>query len=210
MLSKIKTAVKTTVFYDLLWEMWMFLALWEWYMRGKPDPPPPPVKQRTVKDYAERFNLTTLVETGTYLGDMLRATKNNFDRIFSIELNCELYKKAKNKFSKFSHIRIINGDSGKILPDLLRAIPGPCLFWLDAHKGNLDTPVTMELKSIFSHPASGHVILIDDARFFVGRNNYPAVEELKKLVRGYRPDWTMEIKHDIIRIHGNKSDVSNG
>ncbi|MFH1352731.1 MAG: hypothetical protein ABIH68_04055 [bacterium] len=207
MLSKIKKAIKSTVFYNLLWKMWMLLALWEWYLRGEPNPPPPPVKQNTVKEYAVHFNLSTLIETGTYLGDMIRATGNCFDRIFSVELNETLYEKAKKKFSKFSHIRIIKGNSSKVLPDLLRSISQPCLFWLDAHEGNKDTPVTMELKSIFSHSASGYVILIDDARFFVGRNNYPTIEELKEFVRNYHTDWVVEIKHDIIRIHPALQDI---
>jgi hypothetical protein len=48
-----------------------------------------------------------------------------------------------------------------------------------------------------------HVILIDDAREFVGTNGYPTIKELKKLVLTKRKDWSFIVKYDIIRIHKN-------
>lgn len=64
----------------------------------------PPVshfsKQKLLIEYAKRFNLSTLVETGTYLGDMLYALENNFKNFYSIELSKFYYKKALNRFKK--------------------------------------------------------------------------------------------------------------
>ncbi len=185
----------------------------DWKRRGKPVPPPPFVKQIAVEHYAKKFSLDTLVETGTYLGDMVEASKNTFRRIFSIELDTTLYNQARHRFSAFDHIVITQGDSGEVLPHVLAGISDPCLFWLDGHysagitaRGQLETPVMEELGCILDHPVADHVILIDDARLFVGQHDYPTIEELQKSIFEKRPGWFFEVKDDIIRIHKGDSE----
>lgn len=175
---------------------------------GKSARPPHLYKQKTVKEYAKAFSIRTFIETGTYEGDMVEATRKIFDKVYSIELDMTLYKNAKQRFSRFKNITIIQGDSGKVLPKLLKSIKFSCLFWLDAHysggitaKGELETPVIQELQSILNHSIKKHVILIDDAHCFVGQNNYPTVEELKKLVFNINPTLVLSVENDIIRIH---------
>jgi hypothetical protein len=167
------------------------------------------VKQRTVEKYARRFALNTLIETGTYLGEMVEATKDTFIRIFSIELDGTHYQRAKEWFSGDDHISIIQGDSGKVLPDVIAGITQPCLFWLDGHysegntaRGELNTPIIKELNHIFNHPVLGHVILIDDARCFIGQNEYPAIDELREMAFRRFPNCVFKVEDDIIRIYG--------
>jgi len=181
----------------------------DWEKEGIPIPPPPVVKQHTVKSYAEKYSLRILVETGTYLGEMVRAMKDAFDEIYSIEIDETLAGRARKKFSRYDHITILHGDSGELLERLLEGIRSPCLFWLDSHysggltgKGARETPVTEELNHILNHPVRNHVILIDDARCFTGENDYPRLEELRDRVLSMRPGWRFEVEHDIIRIHG--------
>jgi hypothetical protein len=211
--STFRNLLYRTFLYDRLRPLKQRIDLLVWYKRGRPTPPPSLIKQRTVMEYARRFSLETLVETGTYLGDMVYATRNSFTRIISIELDRKLYGRAKRRFSKFSHIVIEWGDSSTVLADLLGTINQPCLFWLDAHysggittKGLLETPVVQELELILDHHVLGHVVLIDDARSFVGRNHYPTIRDLRGFVIGRRPDWIFEVKGDIIRVHG-KTDI---
>lgn len=45
----------------------------------------------TVKAYGRAFELSTLVETGTYLGDMVEAQRRSFREVWSIELSPTLY-----------------------------------------------------------------------------------------------------------------------
>jgi hypothetical protein len=86
------------------------------------------------------------------------------------------------------------------------------LFWLDAHwsggstaKGTVDTPIVQELKCVVNHvKADKHIILIDDARCFTGKNDYPTLEFLKKYISGMFPDWIFEINDDIIRIYSGR------
>lgn len=180
-----------------------------WLAHGKPIPTPHFVKEEAVRYYAEKYALNTLVETGTYLGDMIFAMKDIFKKIVSIELSSELYLQAKSKFWKMFNVEIIQGDSGKVFPAILPQIEEPCLFWLDGHysagitaKGQLETPILEELQAIFNHPQKeNYVILIDDARCFTGENDYPELTELKELVAKNLPNHVWEVKDDIIRIY---------
>ena len=130
--------------------------------------------------------------------------------MYSIELSPELYERAEKKFSGHKHIALLKGDSSIILPEILNHIYESCLFWLDAHysegitaRGKKETPILEELKHIFHHSVKNHVILIDDARCFNGKNDYPSIKEVKELIANQYPDYVINIKDDIIRVHKN-------
>ena len=185
-------------------------AYQQWEREGKLPPTPHAVKQMTVRQYAAQYKADVFIETGTYLGEMVNAIKYNFNKIYSIELSSELYMKTQRKFSKYQNIQIFHGDSAKVLSEILEHLYEPCIFWLDAHysegitvKGDKETPILDELERIFSHPIDGHVILIDDARFFTGKNDYPSLEEVKTLIVNRYPDYVFSVKDDIIRAHKN-------
>jgi len=166
-------------------------------------------KQETIREYARRFGLRTLIETGTYMGDMVHAMKGHFDRIVSIELGADLYERARRRFARDDHIRIVHGDSSVVLAAVLSLLESPCLFWLDGHysggvtaRGLVETPVMLELAHILDHQVAGHVILIDDSHEYTGRNGYPSIDEMTHVVTGRRPDWTVAVKNGIVIIHG--------
>ena len=153
------------------------------------------MKSEIIKEYAHKFSVDILIETGTYLGWMPFTTRNVFKQIYSIELDNYLYIKAKKRLSDISNIHILQGDSSKILPDLLKLVTQPCLFWLDAHysggisaKSDLKTPIFEKLKHIFNHFVKNHVILIDDARLFICQEDYPTIDNLKKFIAKERPN----------------------
>ena len=179
-----------------------------WRQDGEPVPPPHLIKQQIVRAYGSTFGVRTLVETGTYLGDMMAAIRPDFDRLISIELSTELAERARARFKKYPKIKIVQGDSGERLQEILEGISERTLFWLDGHysggftaKAALDTPVVNELKTIFAHPVKDHVILIDDARLFNGTDDYPTLDELTTLVHSYRPNYEVSVRHDAIRAH---------
>lgn len=185
-----------------------------WYRNGRPAPPPPAAKQVIVADHAKRFRCDYLVETGTYRGDMVDAQKRRFRRIFTIELDDRLYERAVARFRSDRHVVVLHGDSGRLLPEVIRRLEGPALFWLDGHysggvtaRGDSDTPVVQELAAILADPGSQladpgsqHVVLIDDARCF-GSGDYPSIDEIVRQVQVARPGWDVHVEDDIIRIH---------
>ena len=204
----LKNLIYPTILYDLIRPLKQTVDLLLWYKRKQQAPLPHLIKQKIVKEYARRFNTNTLIETGTYLGDMIFATRKIFAVIISIEIDSNLFEIAKRRFSRFSHIRILRGDSGNILADVLSKVHEPCLFWLDAHyssgitsRGDLETPILKELGLILNHFVSGHVVLIDDARDFTGQNSYPSIDDLRNLVREKKSEWVLEVKDDIISMH---------
>jgi hypothetical protein len=112
------------------------------------------------------------IETGTYLGDGVRkALEAGFLKIYSIEIDPERYKSCQKMFSNNKNVTIILGDSGKILPELLKNINKKITFWIDAHYcadgafiGDKWCPMKEEFNAIKNHPIKNHIILIDDWR----------------------------------------------
>lgn len=177
-----------------------------WTKKGCPDPPPPLAKQNIIAEYQQKYGCKVLIETGTLFGDMVEAQKKRFNKIISIELSVNLLSKAQKRFKDYSTILILQGDSGKVLPEILQDINEPALFWLDGHysggitaKGDKDCPIFEELEAIFNSKINNHILLIDDARFFNGKGDYPSVDELDQYIRSKNENYQFEIKHDIIR-----------
>jgi hypothetical protein len=184
-------------------------AVAKWERDGRPAPPPHIVKQRNIHEYRQRYGLEVLVETGTFKGDMVEAMKRDFRKLYSIELADHFHVAAVQRFYNDPHVKILHGDSGKVLSELVPQLDGPALFWLDGHysagntaRGDKDTPVMEELGHIFARPDFKCVILIDDARLFEGKSEqvYPSVDEVKAFVARHRPDWKVEVDTDSIRI----------
>jgi hypothetical protein len=190
----------------------------EWRKSGAPLPPPHVLKQQVVRDYAARFGLKTLVETGTFKGDMIHGVERHFAEVHSIELGRELYDDARERFAGLPHIHLHLGDSASVLPEVLKSLRAPALFWLDGHysegitaRGSKDTPIVEELAAIYRHNPTGHVILIDDARHFTGQGDYPSVETLRTKAGEWSPGAQLEMADDIIRLsHGPAAPKSNG
>lgn len=177
-----------------------------WEKNNCPVPPPHIVKQYTIAEYQQKYGVTTLVETGTYLGEMVEAQKARFKKVFSIELSTDLYKKALRRFKNDSNVFIVQGDSGKVLPEILPKIDESAIFWLDGHysagitaKGEKDCPIFEELNAIFSSNKLNHILLIDDARLFIGKGDYPTVANLTEFIQKRNSKYHVEVKHDIIR-----------
>jgi len=177
-----------------------------WRRRGSPFPPPHALKENAIDDYRREFRIKTLVESGTYLGDMVMAQKDNFQRVYSIELGADLWRQAKKRFEADRNVEILQGDSGSVLVELMPRLNGPAIFWLDGHysagvtaKGEKVSPIMEELNAIFMYSNAQHVLLIDDARLFKGDGDYPSIEDLKAHVAGKDQGYEMTIKDDIIR-----------
>lgn len=178
----------------------------DWKNSGCPLPPPHIIKQNAIKAYQEKYGYTTLIETGTYLGNMVEAQKNRFKKIISIELGVDLYEKAKERFKNDKNVTLMQGDSGKVLPLISKDLNEPAIFWLDGHysagitaKGEKICPIFEELDAIFDSKPFNHVLLIDDARLFIDEDDYPTIEKLTEYVKSKNDKYKIEVKEDIIR-----------
>ena len=177
-----------------------------WTKEGKKLPAPHVFKQSIIQDYQKKFNTKVLVESGTYLGDMIFAQLPFFDKLNSIELVDQLWEMATKRFENNKKVSILKGDSGRVLHDLVPQLSQPTLFWLDGHFSGGDTgfgetgcPIYAEIDTIFASPDK-HIILIDDARCFIGAVGYPPLAEFEQVIKTKMPNASFEVKDDIIRI----------
>jgi hypothetical protein len=177
------------------------------YVFGRLGGTPHILKRRLIGSRAKEYKTTVFVETGTLFGDMTHAQRKRFHRLYSIELDEYLHRRALKRFRNSGHIKLIQGDSGEAIKDVLEEITKPSLFWLDAHysegitaQGDENTPIFKEIKCILNHDVKNHIILIDDARDFNGVNGYPTLEQLNRFVKQTDSACEMSVEMDIINI----------
>jgi hypothetical protein len=178
----------------------------EWEEKGRQPPVSNLLKQEVLREFQKKYAIKTLVETGTYLGDTLFALSDDFDKLYSIELSTHFFDLARKRFKKVPHIHLLQGDSGIVLKALVPKLDGPAIFWLDGHysggltaKGEKECPVFEELASIFSSPFE-HMIFIDDARLFIGKNDYPTIEQMRNYVKLNKPSYDFSVVNDCLRL----------
>jgi hypothetical protein len=162
--------------------------------------------------YAEMLDLHVLVESGTSTGDTPYYLRDNFNKIYTIECVNDIYNEAMQRLSPYSNIHTFWGDSAEVLPQILKELDEPALFWLDGHWSapghnpeGRDTPVEIELQLILAEEMLPHVILIDDARVFMEgadweteRYDYPTLSWVRQYAWAH--DYTYALRDDIIRL----------
>jgi len=164
--------------------------------------PPDAFKQWLIGYYQKKFGYHTLVETGTYKGEMIKANLHNFTKIISVELGDALYADNVEKFKHYAHVELLHGDSGKLMPVILDKIHEPTVFYLDAHafdwgtvRGDKDSPILEELDVIIKNFKYPHVIVIDDARLcerYMGNVN--------EVLNGLLDKYSITVDDDSIRL----------
>ncbi len=163
-------------------------------------------KRMEVWNIAREYNCNVLIETGTYLGEMIEFQQDHFEKIYSIEISEFYYNFTMNRLKEYKNINILHGDSeselGKVIDSLSKE--DRVIFWLDGHysggntgKGNQDSPIIFELETIIKDNRDD-IILIDDARCFVGKDGYPDMKWIKEFSEKHGK--RMVCYNDIIRI----------
>jgi len=169
-----------------------------------------PLKSSVLSKYPNEI----FVETGTWKGDAVAlALELGFDRIYSIEQDCERADKAIIRFTNNNNVFIYHGGSEILLPAIMSCINKQVTFWLDAHAGGSPTrqgisqcPLLDELRIIAGHRIKTHTILIDDMKYFRKPNGWLGVtqhqieEALLAINRKYRFSYEpgKRDEHDIL------------
>lgn len=129
--------------------------------------------------------LRSFVETGTYFGDTAHFIASKGYDVTTIELEPRLAVWARQRFANDRRVRVLEGDSGELLPSVLAALDGPAMIYLDGHfirGGAVDTgagnPVSRELRAVLDLAKRGSVVVIDDARCFGTDPDYPELREV--------------------------------
>lgn len=164
-------------------------------------------KQNLISRMGREHGAKTFVETGTFLGEMIDAQRGQFEKLISIELAEELFQAARKKYAADPAVELVQGDSGVKLREVAARLPEPVLFWLDAHYsrgktagGAADAPIIRELSGIAPRNQRRDLILIDDARLFGLKSDYPKLAVIQKFAAQHWPQHTFVVDTDIICI----------
>jgi hypothetical protein len=152
---------------------------------------------------AKEQGLEYFVETGTHIGRTAVWAAKHFEYVLTIEYDKSRCRENRAKYGHIRNINFLMGDSRILLKSTLLAMPGPAMIWLDAHWSRDlgytrpeagECPIMEEIAAI-KQVQREHVILIDDARFFVGRPPKPHKENqwptYKEIADALHPLWTI-------------------
>lgn len=174
---------------------------------------------------AQATQAEIIVETGTYLGDSTIKMARTFKQVHTIELGAELFEKAQKRFAKKKNIRSYQGDSAKLLPDIIKQLKNnKTVFFLDAHfsmadtaQGDENTPILTELEIIRKAKLSNAIIIIDDLRMFykspvIAKDTfmagYPTVHDLVEKLLTINPSYKIAIVYDVLIAFAQSENIS--
>lgn len=138
----------------------------------------------SIAELINRYEITTMVETGCYKGDGIQAAFDlGIKRVISCDINSEYIQHCSRRF--FGKNLTLNfGPSEECMADMCRlAGQSSTLFWLDAHlpemygtlgaPGRLKMPVLNELHtiSVFKSIVANDIIIVDDTRIIKSDDN---------------------------------------
>jgi len=177
----------------------------KWRESGLPSPAPHPIKRALIVQEGRRIRADTLVETGTFTGDTVRFCQKAFQRIYSVEVQAELATIAAQRFSADPGVMVLQGDSAKLMPEIVAGLTGSVVFWLDGHymggasgRGDRDCPIFDELKAIAAKKPRRFSIIIDDLRLFGTDPAYPSLDSLHSTITNEFPELGWETALDIV------------
>ncbi len=156
------------------------------------------------------WSIPALLETGTHIGNSALWAKDHFRDVMTIEAAEGLHAKAKERLSG-TQVELFLGHSLQVLPSALSKAKEAWMFWLDSHWSSADTygegdecPVLEELREILKSPYE-HVVLIDDARFFLAppppphrQEFWPSYPQISSEVQRLRPSYETWVLDDVI------------
>lgn len=164
-------------------------------------------KQAYIRAVAKAYEVETFVESGTYEGDMICAVlrpPTGIRTVLSVEIDEAKFEACRARFGRLPNVALNCASSVNVLRNFRSH--NQTLWFLDGHANGPEDPdpahfpLREELAEIFAADGcagSGHVVVIDDCRFF-GIGFWPTLEEIKNIVgdRGL----VGEIESDLLRI----------
>lgn len=117
--------------------------------------------QQQVYNLIAEWNISTVIETGTYMGDTTRYIAAIAQNVHTIECNKDYYNVVSKKLSELKNVTSHFGSSPEILAKILPTLPGRNFIFLDAHWYAF-WPIKDELRVISAHTTERPVIMIHD------------------------------------------------
>jgi len=169
-----------------------------------------------VRPLLGKYKIPFFVETGTASGDSIRAIYQRFLKVWTVELI-----EGRQEESAHDNIKWMVGDSVQLLPQIIEELKNQpaynsedcyTLFYLDAHysddvpndSGYPECPLLKEIECVAENGYRS-IIIIDDARLFLGQpphphnpEEWPSVLEVFMLLKEKFPYHHITITDDYI------------
>jgi len=163
-----------------------------------------------VLKFKEKASIRNFVETGTFKGNTSFWAAAHFENVYTIEIDPAISKSTSSRPDCPGNIEFFTGNSKDVLPGLVTRLSGPAVFWLDGHWCNvteigkdMECPLMDEIRAL--HQFKDSVILIDDARAFLGplpppheKAQWPRIDEVFLLLKKQFPHNLVTIADDVI------------
>jgi len=159
------------------------------------------------KSVLSKYKNDIFVETGTLWGEAIEvAIECGFKKIYTVDIDPKKVEHSRKKFAKevkSGQVEVLEGDTFKMFPDILKKIDAPATFWLDAHwdggpMGDYKCPLPFELEALLTHPIKTHTLLVDDRRIFgaIGSNWGEDLDEelLIEAMTDINPDYKISFE----------------
>ena len=153
-----------------------------------------------IDSLRKRTRATQFIEAGTYLGLTAERCSRTFQKVYTIELDHELVRKASPRLSRHKNIELIEGDASICLEQILERpdVNDVVIFW-DGHacgayaQSGVNSPddviatepVMAGLSRIFSWSHKIKGIIVDDFRLFGEQEGFPTKAELIGLLENF-------------------------
>jgi hypothetical protein len=103
--------------------------------------------EEEIKKLVQKFEIQTIIETGTFLGGTTKKLAQIAEKIYTIEVDSDNVTEAKEFLKDSANVTVMEGSSPDLFKDLLKLDHGNILFFLYAHS-KVYTPLLDELKVI--------------------------------------------------------------
>jgi hypothetical protein len=148
----------------------------------------------------KRTGATQFIEAGTYLGLTAERCSRTFQKVYTIELDPQLVRKASLRLKRHKNIELIEGDASICLEQILQKpeVDDVVIFWdghaCGAYAQSGDTapdpeiatePVMSGLTRVFSWSHKIKGIIVDDFRLFGEQEGFPTKAELIGLLEKF-------------------------
>jgi len=150
--------------------------------------------EEEIKKLVHKFEINTIIETGTFLGGTTKKLAQLANQVYTIEVDSENIPEATEYLKDSTNVTVMEGCSPELLRNLLKRDRGNTLFYLDAHS-HIDTPLLDELKAIAEAEIKPVIVIHDwkiPDRPDLGYDSYNGQD--------YTFEW---IKPSIEAIYGN-------
>ncbi len=104
---------------------------------------------RQIAAFHRQHGFRCAVETGTWKGHSTVIMARMFPRIYTLEIDAERFEANKTRLGAYENVVALQGNSPKLLVDLVSTFEYPLFAFLDAHWG-ADWPLREELKILLS------------------------------------------------------------